>query len=102
VMWNWQSITRHEVLTFKEHKKNISLFFYFEKKNSRRRPSMKASKENKEWKANKLTRCRELKWPNATSANCSNGGNSKSISGRSSELPLKKPCILIKKSIYFN
>jgi hypothetical protein len=55
-MWNWQSITRHEVLiiTFKEHKKNISLFFFFfEKKNSRRRPSMKASKENKEWKANK-------------------------------------------------
>jgi len=56
VMWNWQSITRHEVLiiTFKEHKKKISLFFFFfEKKNSRRRPSMKASKENKEWKANK-------------------------------------------------
>jgi hypothetical protein len=33
VMWNWQSITRHEVLTFKEQKKkNISLFFFLRRK----------------------------------------------------------------------
>lgn len=39
VMWNWQSITRHEVLTFKEQKKKTYPFFFFEKKNSRRRRS---------------------------------------------------------------
>jgi hypothetical protein len=29
VMWNWQSITRHEVLTFKEQKKKTYPFFFF-------------------------------------------------------------------------
>jgi hypothetical protein len=50
VMWNWQSITRHEVLiiTFKEHKKNISLFFFFLRR--------KIAEEDLVWKLQKKTK----------------------------------------------